>query len=63
MTTDDSYTGVPGHAPQSQGDGCPEPLYAVEVPERGLEVRVTVQTLPPAPEDRELSESGYGHGV
>lgn len=52
--------------PQPQGDGSPEPLYTVDLPERGVQVRVTVRPVPeppPADDSDAVGESGYGHGV
>lgn len=53
------------HEPRPQGDGSPEPLYTVDLPQYGMQVRVTVQRMPkrPVPEDTNLVERGYGHGV
>lgn len=55
------------HDARPQADGSPEPLYTVDLPDRGIEVRVTVtvQRVPDAPaqDDTALVERGYGHGV
>lgn len=51
--------------PRAQGDGSPEPVYTVDLPESALQVRVSVQCAPPlTPSDElEMVEVGYGHGV
>jgi hypothetical protein len=53
------------HEPRAQGDGSPEPLYTVDLPEYGVQVRVTVQRMPDAvaTDDPNQVERGYGHGV
>jgi hypothetical protein len=52
-------------APRAQGDGSPEPVYTVDLPEYGVQVRVTVQSAPvdDGSDDSEMVETGYGHGV
>lgn len=52
-------------APRPQGDGSPEPLYTVDLPQYGVQVRVTVKPMPerPAPDETNPVERGYGHGV
>jgi hypothetical protein len=49
----------------SQGDGSAEPVYTVDLPEYGVQVRITVQYAPAddGSDDADVVESGYGHGV
>jgi hypothetical protein len=51
--------------PCPQGDGSPEPVYTVDLPELGVRVRVTVQRAPLSEraDEGEGVETGYGHGV
>ena len=51
--------------PRPQGDGHAEPFYTVDLPQYGVQVRVSVQQVPERtpPEDTDSVEQGYGHGV
>lgn len=57
--------------PRPQGDGSPEPVYTVDLPESGVQVRVSVRPLPQSvtkftrsvADETDGTEAGYGHGV
>jgi hypothetical protein len=63
---DPSSRDDPPHVePSAQGDGSPDPVYTVDPPEFGLQVRLTVQRAPASwpGDETESVEAGYGHGV
>ena len=51
--------------PSAQADGSPEPVYSADYPEVDVQVpvRAAVASVRPQPEDYDLAEAGYGHGV